>query len=207
MSMNRVIHAAVRRDLHRFEQALASFPTGDADRAAALHRAWRNLHGELTRHHESEHRVAWPRLAALGVSEELLGSMDLEHDAMAAGLIETGVVMARLRDQPTAECASAALRSVRTLRQVTVAHLEHEEEELEEIYLTHRDSPEMREMGREFGRVGPVVGGQFFAWLLDGAGPVERATVAATVPRPVLAVVNGLFGRGYRREIAPVWRA
>ncbi len=205
--MNRVIHAAVRRDLERFEEALAAFPAGDAQRASALHRAWRNLHGELTRHHESEHRIAWPHLEAIGVSHQLLQAMDGEHDAMAAALVDTAAAMAGLEEDPGAERAATALRSLRTLRQVTVSHLDHEEEELEQVYLTHQDTPEMKEMGREFGKVGPVVGGRFFAWLLDGAGPEERAAIASSVPRPVLGVINGVFGRSYRREIAPVWRA
>ena len=43
MSMNKVIHAAVRRDLDRFVAALAAFPDGDAERAAGLGRAWANF--------------------------------------------------------------------------------------------------------------------------------------------------------------------
>ena len=33
-------------------------------------------------------------------------------------------------------------------------------------------------MGKEFGKVGPVKGGRFFAWVLDGASPDERAAIA-----------------------------
>ena len=40
MSMNKVIHGAVRRDLDRFAGALESFPAGDSARAAQLGRAW-----------------------------------------------------------------------------------------------------------------------------------------------------------------------
>ena len=43
MSMNKVIHAAFRRDLDRFLAALAGFPDGDAARAADLGRAWVNF--------------------------------------------------------------------------------------------------------------------------------------------------------------------
>ena len=43
MSMNKVIHCAVRRDLRRFKTALEKFSDGDRARAAALHRAWQNF--------------------------------------------------------------------------------------------------------------------------------------------------------------------
>ena len=60
MSMNKVIHCAVRRDLKRFRVALDAFSDGDRERAAALHRAWQNFDAQLTEHHEGEHEVAWP---------------------------------------------------------------------------------------------------------------------------------------------------
>jgi hypothetical protein len=62
-------------------------------------------------------------------------------------------------------------------------------------------------MGREFAKVGPVQGGTFFAWALDGATPAESAAVTGTVPKPVLTVILGIFGRSYRKSVAPAWRA
>ena len=52
--MNRVIHAAVRRDLARLESALEIARHGDRERAAELQRAYANLYRELKHHHESE---------------------------------------------------------------------------------------------------------------------------------------------------------
>jgi len=40
MTMNRVIHGAVRRDLRRLEEALAAVSAGDKSRAEDLHRAF-----------------------------------------------------------------------------------------------------------------------------------------------------------------------
>ena len=37
-------------------------------------------------------------------------------------------------------------------------------------------------MGRAFGKTGLARGGRFFAWVLDGASPAERAGVTASVP-------------------------
>ena len=87
-----------------------------------------------------------------------------------------------------------------------MTHLDHEESELEQVYLDNEDDPAIIEMGKTFAKVSPARGGRFFAWILDGASPAERAAVSETVPGPVLAIVTGIFGRGYRKNVAPVWR-
>jgi hypothetical protein len=206
MSMNTAIHGAVRRDLDRFVAALETFPAGDRRRARQLTTAWANFDDQLTHHHEGEHTTAWPALRSLGVSQDLLTGLDAEHASMAAALTRSRAALATLATTPDAEQAQAALDAVSGLRAVTVEHFGHEESALEEFYLERRDTPEMKAMGRAFAKVGPVRGGRFFAWVLDGASPGERAAVSREVPRPVLAVLAGVFGRGYRRDVAPVWR-
>jgi hypothetical protein len=206
MSMNKVIHAAFRRDLDRFVDALGRFSPGDAERAARLGRAWANFEEELTQHHTGEHEIAWPALAQVGVTPETIEQMDAEHDVMAAALGRARVAMATLATSPRGAEAAAALSALEELRRVTVVHLDHEEAELEPVYLANVDSPAVKEMGRSFARAqAPPRAGRFLAWLTDGAGPEERAALAANIPKPVLTVLRGLFGRGYRKEIAPVW--
>lgn len=206
MSMNKAIHGAVRRDLDRFVAALGSFRPGDRARAAQLHTAWVNFDDQLNHHHEGEHRIAWPALAAVGVDRDLLATMDAEHEAMAAALAETrGAIEALNRTGGEAE-AAAALAAVERLKAVTVVHLDHEEAELEPVYQANRDRAEIKAMGKAFGKVSPARGGRFFAWVLDGATPEERAAVTRDVPGPVMTIIGGVFGRGYRRKVAPVWR-
>jgi hemerythrin-like domain-containing protein len=206
MSMNRVIHSAVRRDLVRLEGALTSFTPGDHRRADQLHRAWTNFESELTHHHEGEHEIAWPAMEALGVSPAVLAEMDAEHAVMADALTAAGQRMEQLRGSPDEWEVARALEAVRHLRTVTEAHLAHEEREIEPVYLEHRDSGPVREMARRFSRAqNPARAGRFFAWVTDGATPEEVAAVREDVPGPVLTVLTGLFGRGYRREIAPTW--
>jgi hypothetical protein len=207
MSMNKAIHGAFRRDLDRFIAALSAFSPGDAARAHQLGTAWANFDDQLTHHHEGEHTIAWPALQEMGVSKDLLATMDAEHDVMAAALAEARTAMQALTRTAGVEEANAALAAVRELKSVTVAHLDHEEAQIEQIYLTKRDSPEMKAMGRAFGKVSPARGGRFFAWVLDGASPEERAAVTREVPGPVLRIIGGIFGRGYRKDVAPVWRA
>jgi hypothetical protein len=204
MSMNKVIHGAVRRDLDRFRAALESFPDGDRKRAEALGRAWDNLDGELTRHHRGEHEIAWPHLERAGVAHAVLEQMDAEHEVMVNALHQVRAAMAGLRTEPTAGRAQEALAAMAALRTATLSHLEHEEAELEPFYLAHKDHPEIRAMNRAFSRQSPAIAGQFFAWVSDGITPEARASVE--VPRPVLAVLSGLFGRGYRKDVAPVWQ-
>lgn len=203
--MNKAIHGAFRRDLDRFITALETFRPGDRARAAQLGAAWANFDDQLTRHHEGEHRIAWPALHAVGVSTQLLATMDAEHDTMAAALAETREGMSDLLRDPGADQAAAAKARFERLRTVTVLHLDHEEAELEPVYQAKKDTPEIKAMGRAFGKSGLAEGGRFFAWVLDGASPEERAGVTASVPAPVLSIIGGIFGRGYRKEIAPLW--
>jgi hypothetical protein len=207
MSMNKAIHGAFRRDLDRFITALGTFQPGDRSRAAQLGKAWANFDDQLTHHHEGEHEIAWPALQAVGVSPELLHAMDAEHDTMAAALTETRVAMAALARDPGADQVRSALTAFERLRTVTVVHLDHEESELEPVYQAKKDTPEIKAMGRAFGKTGLARGGRFFAWVLDGASPEERAAVTASVPGPVLTIIGGVFGRSYRKDVAPTWSA
>lgn len=205
MSMNKAIHAAVRRDLDRFLDALDRFPDGDRQRAEQLAVAWQNFDEQLTRHHEGEHEIAWPALEKVGVSRDLLAQLDAEHDTMATALAAARTAMGKLRKSASAADATTAHAAMQELQRVTVVHLEHEEAEIEPVYLAKRDSPEIKAMGREFAKVGPVQGGTFFAWALDGATPEETEAITQTVPKPVLTVIAGLFGRTYRKSVAPTW--
>jgi hemerythrin-like domain-containing protein len=207
MSMNKAIHGALRRDLTRFTTALSSFPTGDAQRGNQLAAAWANFENQLTDHHTGEHEIAWPALLAVGASPSLLATMDAEHDAMAAAVADVRAAVPALKHTASVEDVATARAAFERLEAVTVAHLEHEEAELEPVYFANKDTPEIKAMGRAFGKVSPARGGRFFAWVTDGANPEEMAAVKREVPGPVLAIIGGIFGRGYRKDIAPVWRS
>src|SRR3712207_6574630 len=144
LTMNRVIHAAVRRDLDRLDGALGSMADGDRTRAQALDRAYRNLQTELTHHHEGEDTHIWPMLASVGVDRSLLGTMESEHHAMAEALTETRSAMATVAMSGSRTDAAAARDSLRRTRDVTERHLRHEETELEPLLVPHHDSPEWK---------------------------------------------------------------
>jgi len=207
MSMNKAIHGAFRRDLSRFITALSSMQAGDTKRGNQLAAAWSNFDDQLTQHHTGEHATAWPALAAVGVSPSLLATMDAEHDSMAAAIVDVGAAVPALQRTASVEDVTTARAAFERLQAVTLAHLEHEEAELEPVYLEKRETPEIKAMGRAFGKVSPARGGRFFAWVTDGASPDEMAAITRDVPGPVFAIIGGIFGREYRKNIAPVWKS
>jgi hemerythrin-like domain-containing protein len=206
MSMNKVIHCAVRRDLARFRRALDAFPDGDRARAAALHRAWVNFDAQLTEHHEGEHEVAWPAMRAIGIAAPTIESFDVEHAAMAAELGTTRAAMGRLEESASRADADAAAVAMERLETTTITHLDHEEQQTESTLAQNEDHPAMKEMGKKFSRrSGPAKAGTFFAWMQDGATAEEMTALQGSVPRPVMVVLSGVFGRRYRKEVAPTW--
>ena len=207
MSMNKAIHGAFRRDLKRFIAALSSFTAGDDARANQLAVAWANFDDQLTHHHTGEHTIAWPALESIGVSRELLTTMDAEHDQMSAALKTAREAIVALEGSASEADAKSAHLAMTSLQDVAVNHLDHEESELEALYLSKRETPEMKAMGKAFGKVSPARGGRFFAWVMDGASPDEQAAVTREVPGPVLTIIGGVFGRGYRKNIAPIWKS
>jgi hemerythrin-like domain-containing protein len=206
MSMNKTIHCAVRRDLKRFRGALETFQADDKARAAALHRAWVNFQKQLTEHHEGEHEIAWPALKALGVSDASIATFDEEHEAMAAALRTAGEAMGALARTGSVADAQTAATAMAALDEATTTHLDHEEREVEQLILDKHDDPVVKAMGKQFSRRASLpVAGVFFAWMDDGASAEEKAALRQSVPGPVLAIIGGIFGRKYRKEVAPVW--
>ena len=206
MSMNKAIHGAVRRDLRRFVDALGAFPPGDTARAKQLHAAWSNFADQLHHHHTDEHAIAWPALVSVGVPRDTISTMDEEHEAMAAALDEAGAAMERLSRAPNVGESRAALAAVKQLRD------------------GHRRPPRPRGGGDRAGAAGQarqpraegdgarVRQGQPGAGrTLLRVGPRRRLArraggVKGEVPGPVLAIIGGIFGLGYRRRVAPAWR-
>jgi hemerythrin-like domain-containing protein len=206
MTMNRAIHHAVRRDLDRLEEALRLVEDGDRGRVAQLSRAWQNLHDQLVEHHETEDEVIWPALEGLGIDPVLLGEMESEHGAMREALEMLHDDMRRLAGSASVTDAIAAAETVATTREVVERHLTHEELELEPQILRHKESPQWQAVEKQLRSGSPVRGGRMFAWILDGASPEVVAYVRSVVPRPVLVLLSRVFGIGYQRSIAPVWR-
>ena len=153
-----------------------------------------------------EHEIAWPALQSIGVSTELLAGLDAEHEAMAAALGEARAAMTRLRRSAAAADAEAAQEAFDRLQAVTITHLEHEEAEIEPVYLAHQDGPEIKGDGQGL-RQGVPGPRRPLLRLGHRRGDEGRWPRSPTDPGPVLTILSGIFGRGYRRDVAPVWRS
>jgi hypothetical protein len=206
MSMNKIIHAAVRRDLARFGNALAAFPAGNKARAVRLATAWKFFYGEVDNHHRGEHEIAWPTLLSLGVRQATLDEMDAEHERLADALSQADFAFTALEKSPTDVAAKSAATAIADLDAVVAEHFKHEERELEPVFQAKRGTPELKAMGRKFARRNPVLAGDFFAWVLNGATDEQKVALRDEVPAPVVAIFGNVFGQRYRRIVAPVWR-
>jgi hemerythrin-like domain-containing protein len=205
-TMNTVIHAAFRRDIGRFDDALAAFPTDSQQRADDLVRAWDNFAFQLHHHHEDEETIFFPAFRALGADDSLLGDMDGEHQRMAQALTVAETAMANLRSSPSAANAGAAGTAITELGSVMNVHLEHEERDLEPFAVQHKGSPEVKHAGVAVRKAHQGVMGTFITWLLDGADADAVTGLRHEIPPPALFVLTRIPGRHYNRDIASVWR-
>jgi hemerythrin-like domain-containing protein len=206
MTMNRVIHAAVRRDLARLESALGAARDGDVARARQLERAYANLQRELTHHHEGEDELVFPYLARIGSAPDLLKAMDDEHHAMADALAETRAAMAAYASSASAEDAKSARDSVARTQAVVERHLTHEENDLEPLLEPHLGTAEWKTVEKQLRPRSPALAGRFLAWIQDGMTDEGRSYLRSTIPPPVTALLGRVAGRTYHRDIAPTWQ-
>jgi hypothetical protein len=204
-TMNTVIHAAFRRDLARFDEALAGFSRGSRARTDQLNGAWSNFSHQLHHHHADEETIFWPALGELGVNESLMGDLQGEHAEMLNALEAADAAMNTLHGAPSEENAARAHSTMGELTRVLVNHLDHEERDLEPIAAVHGASPPMKAAQKAVRKAHKGQAGTFFTWLLDGADPNTKASLRRDIPPHVLFFISRIGGRDYRRRIAPVW--
>ncbi|HZZ96138.1 MAG TPA: hemerythrin domain-containing protein [Jatrophihabitantaceae bacterium] len=205
-SMNVIIHAAFKRDMSRFEDALARFPAGSTARAAELGRAWQFFTTELHHHHESEETLFFEAFRELGGTDQLVTELKGEHADLIIALDTADAAMRALGEDPTTEHAATARNAVTKLHETFETHIAHEERESEPLLLNNLDAPALKRAEKQVRREqGLVGGGRFLAWLQDGGTADNAAALRATIPRPVLFVFGRLVGRSYTRDIGSVW--
>jgi hemerythrin-like domain-containing protein len=206
LTMNTIIHAALRRDLKRFDQALAAFRPGDNKRASDLGRAFDNFSHQLHQHHDDEETIFWPAFTTLGVDPQLVEALDGEHDRMSAALVGAEAAMKLFTSDPSQVNLDGARNAVAELQVVLDQHLEHEERDLEPWAAERKKSPEIKKAQVAVRTAHKGGTGTFVAWLQDGATPDDLAGLKREIPGPVLAVLTAIPGRRYRKEIAPIWK-
>ena len=206
LSLNTVIHAAVRRDLGRFNAALNTFPVGSKGRAAELEGAWQNLDKQLYHHHHGEETIFWPALRELGADVSLVTDLDGEHQRMAEAMAETRTAMTTFAADPGEEQLAALKAAFADLSAVIDMHFNHEEQDLEPMLATATETPQWKQAQRAVRRTMSLPeAGIYLAWLQDGADPDAREYMGHEFPRPVLTILPRLLGRPYTRRIASIW--
>jgi hemerythrin-like domain-containing protein len=204
-TMNVIIHAALRRDLARFDEALNGFSNGYQNRADQLSAAWDNLEHQLHQHHRDEETIFFPACRELGADESLIGDLDGEHTGMLTALDAASTSMRALRSSPSAGNARAARAAVAELNAILRDHLAHEERDLEPFAARHARTPQMKTAVAAVRKAHKGNAGMFFAWLTDGAEPDTTRALRRVVPPPVLFLTTRVGGRHYHRRIASAW--
>ena len=207
LTMNTVIHAAFRRTIARFDDALAAFPDGSQQRAGQLMTAWDFFEEELHRHHDYEEEFFWPGLQQTDADLSALSELDGEHDLMRAALDRATAAMRALQESPYAVAAVAARAAVADLADVLLGHLAHEERDLEPISAAYKDAPSMKAALKQVKKAHFTSMGNTIEWLVDGADPADVAGLRNELPPPVIFLFTRIAGGRYRREIAPTWTA
>jgi iron-sulfur cluster repair protein YtfE (RIC family) len=206
LSLNTVIHAAVRRDVRRFQAALDTFPVGSTERAAQLKRAWENLDKQLYHHHHGEETIFWPALKQLGADLSLVSDLDGEHQRLADAMTGVRTTMTAFTADPAADQLAALKAAFAELSSVVETHFGHEERDLEPMMATVAGTPQWQQAQRQIRRtMSPPEMGTYFAWLQDDADPDALDYLRHEIPRPFLIVATKLLGRNYRRQVASVW--
>src|SRR5215471_21820281 len=92
-TMNTIIHAALRRDLDRFDTALAAPAAATPARAGQLKAAWDNYEFQLHHHHTDEETIFWPACRELGADTSVMAELEGEHEAMLPALDAAATAM------------------------------------------------------------------------------------------------------------------
>ena len=125
---------------------------------------------------------------------------------MKRALAEAGRAIDEVVAEPVATRAQVAADAVAGSSAVINEHLEHEETDVEPLVMRHENDPEWKAVEKKLRPAAITDAASALAWMQDGAGPRELAALREIIPAPVLTIVPKVFGRRYRREVAPTWR-
>jgi hypothetical protein len=205
LTLNTVIHEALRRDLRRFGNALHELSAGDAERAEALGVAWENFDHQLHHHHEDEETILLPVLRDLGADEATMEELAGTHAGVDEALATAERWMKTLRATPSSDSIAGARGAMLGLTQELEPHLSLWERDLEPVAAANRDARPFKQAVKEVRKAHKGETGTFFAWLGDGADDDARAALRREVPASVRFLAGGSGGRHYRRTVAAVW--
>jgi iron-sulfur cluster repair protein YtfE (RIC family) len=178
VSFMHALHAALRRDLSRLQDAATRIDSSVAAPATVL-AGWDAFRAELDGHHKAEDDDLWPVLR-----RELSDAGELASvDAM---------VEEHRHIEPALEGVDAVLRGggelsarVETLSTVVLDHLAHEERDVLPLVERHMTRAQWRAfLVTERDKRPPRERPEFLAWILDDASEQDAEAVFAEIPPP-----------------------
>ncbi len=180
---------------------------GDVRRAATVAEHLRVVLQMLAHHHENEDELAFPPLAERTSGEEaaLIQVMEDQHEVLERGLEQIRVTLPTWRTSADATSRDALASALEDLHVALGDHLDLEERSvlpMAERLLTDAEWDAIGahgEKGAE-GRDKLVV----FGMLVYQGDPAVVATMLASAPRPVRALLPRLAMRTYRRHATKV---
>jgi hemerythrin-like domain-containing protein len=189
----RALHAALRRDLSRLQEAAGQLDDSTGVPLTVL-AGWDAFQAELDNHHAAEDDDLWPVLRPELSDPGELASVDAmvtEHQLLAPALAG---VDAALRG------GGELTAPVERLSNVLLDHLAHEEREVLPLVEQHLTQAQWRaflhkERSRRSARERP----EFLTWILDDASEQDAAAVLTELPPPARLV--------YRRVLRPRYDA
>ena len=187
----RTLHAALRRDLSRLQQAARQLDSSAGAPPTVL-AGWNAFRAQLDNHHAAEDGDLWPVLRQKLSDPGELASVDAmveEHRHIPAAL----------------DGVDAALRGggdlaapVELLSSVVLDHLAHEEREVLPLVEQHLTRAQWRAfLHTERDRRPPRERPEFLTWILDGADKQDASAVLTELPPPARLVYRWVLRPRY----------
>lgn len=207
MSMMRIVHTALRRDIVRAQTVLADLPYPDDRQRTALTAHVRWMIGWLHHHHQTEDQYLYPMVRAVSPgAAELLDDMDADHAAIQPAMDAVDAAAAGYALASSAR--DELLATLDALSEVLLPHLRREEEETMPVVSATLTERQWRDLDQEH-NIKPLSKRELAFtgnWIVDGLRPEDEAIVAALVPPIPRWIIKHILVRGYRKAMFTCWR-
>jgi hemerythrin-like domain-containing protein len=204
--MNRIFHAALRRDLARVINVLADAKDHAPEQRAALAEQVGLVLDLLHHHHTGEDTGLWPlvrrRAPDLGTQ---LDTMEAEHASVAGAIVSTRATARQYATTTDPLGVGRRLRlALSELSDALLPHLEHEETEVMPRVmraLTNRDWSALS-LGELRNWNSLALAGTGLVWMADGLNQTQRTLFNQQVSPIFRWPVDQRYGPAYRRRTA-----
>ncbi len=205
-AMMGIVHDALRRDLHRVQEAVACDVGADRRRPLTEHLAW--MMHFIHAHHTSEDEGHYPLVrAAEPGAAALLDVMDADHHAIHPAMDAVAAASQRWGTTGTEEDRRDLRTALDALAGTLLPHLDRDEAEampLVSATLTRRQWHDWDQTFNIASKSLPVLAEEG-NWLLDELDEGRRRVVLRLVPLIPRLIVLYVFGPRYRRHAAARW--